>query len=171
MKNNLETNSYLFQEIIKFIRLNGFENLLIKEIEEPEYIAFYENRLNTLFVNVQSLIEEAELNEIKLKDYITIMICHELGHVSDPQLPTIEEANRKLICNIEKYGYDDVIGNEIINNRIKVEYNAWELGLKFVPDELVEMYKMKMVLGVENSLHIFKMENEQLKFLMMQQDR
>lgn len=168
MKNNLE---YLFQEIIKFIRLNGFENLLIKETEEPEYIAFYENRLNTLFVNVQSLIEEAELNEIKLKDYITIMICHELGHVSDPQLSTIEEANRKLICNIEKYGYDDVIGNEIINNRINVEYNAWELGLKFVPDELVEMYKMKMVLGVENSLHIFQMENEQLKFLMMQQDR
>jgi hypothetical protein len=89
MKNLLETNTYLFQEIIKFIRSKGFEILLIKETDEPEYIAFYENRMNTLFVNVQSLIEESELNVINLTDYITIMICHELGHVSDPQLPSI----------------------------------------------------------------------------------
>jgi hypothetical protein len=39
MKNLLETNTYLIQEIIKFIRTNGFDNLIIKETEEPEYIA------------------------------------------------------------------------------------------------------------------------------------
>jgi hypothetical protein len=171
MKNLLETNSYLFQEIIKFIKSNGFENLLIKETEEPEYIAFYENRLNTLFVNVRSLIEEAELNEIKLKDYITIMICHELGHVSDQQLPIIEKSIRQLARDIELHGYDEVKGEELIQNRIKIEQNGWELGFKFVPDELIKLYKMRMDLGIKNSLHIFKMENEQLKFLMMQQDR
>jgi hypothetical protein len=117
-------------------------------------------------VNVQSLIKEAELNEIKLKDYITIMICHELGHVSDPELPIIEKANRKLICDIELNGYDEEWGIELTNNRIKIEQNGWELGLKFVPNELVEQYKLRMDLGIKNSIHIFNLENEQLKFLM-----
>jgi hypothetical protein len=167
MKIIIENTDCLFQEVIEFIRSNGFENLLIKETEEPEYIAYYENRLNTLFVNVQSLIEEAELYEIKLKDFIIIMICHELGHVSDQQLPIIEESISKLACDIEFNGYDEEKGNEIIKNRIKLESNGWEIGLKFVPNQLVELYKIRMELGMKNSIHMFKMENEQLRFLMM----
>ncbi|MDA2251876.1 hypothetical protein [Bacillus thuringiensis] len=133
-------------------------SLKIEEIGDGSNAA-YDKYEHSIKVNLRLIISGSRDEGINPEDYLEIVLCHELGHVIDPDL-TFEEVNKiKAIKEKLNDGYERLDSlnvkdeeyihlRERLNNTLselkKIEYpaeiRACHLGRRFVPDHLVELY-------------------------------
>ncbi|WP_273128975.1 hypothetical protein [Bacillus weihaiensis] len=117
-----------------------------------DFLGEYERETDTIKLNINKIQKiykfkrKKELSYVKsLNEYIEVITCHELGHREDKekrQKPSecIKELIGKDIKNISEEIYHNEIKEKAINRLLEEELAAWELGRKYVRQDLMRAY-------------------------------
>ncbi|MDB5055628.1 MAG: hypothetical protein JWM44_3678 [Bacilli bacterium] len=119
-------------------------NIQIDVVESDEYetVANYNQENKIIYINSSMLGEESMQHEIDEKDYLIIILAHEIGHHLDKQLKELNKISTAFFDKIRKGEYEFFNVDDLLAPTIKKEINAWELGRQFVPKYLESKYEM-----------------------------
>ncbi|MEC1786073.1 hypothetical protein [Schinkia azotoformans] len=104
--------------------------------ETIKEIANYNPITNELSFNPSKIISGANNYSLNEGNYLILALSHELGHYLDEKNKELTQRTNDLLD--ENYSPD--IENELLSINKELEINAWEIGRKFVPDELMDVY-------------------------------
>lgn len=117
----------------------------------------------TLLINEQQItIDSNSYPNISLMDYSTIILLHEIGHISDQNidLPKINQELNKYEKLIESQGYNEKWGKQRKQLKLQAEINAWNYAEKFIDPELKDIYIQIRNDAIKRDSKDYELENE-----------
>jgi hypothetical protein len=109
----------------------------------------YEPSSNVIFINPDAIKDNAEKWRVSDESYLTIVLCHEFGHVLDKECDSGADQLSKLYSLLED-GTATIEDEDSIWKIVKQrERNAWLIGNSFVPEELAQLYELNNIVNIE----------------------
>jgi|GEM_PF-4050721 len=133
------TNDGILNLVRNFISRCGFV-IPVELMPDDKGTANYDPEHNVIQVDPNKIINEAKAEKLTIKDYIEIVISHELGHSLDEKLNERAQLRSDTYLKIQYQGYSDELADIIINSTYEAEATAYEKGKKFVPLRLMKHY-------------------------------
>lgn len=137
----------VIDHVKEFLNKHNINDIILSEGCKESAAATYDFGTKELAINTQIMVKEAERLKLSISEIVCLIISHELGHYLDPDL---EKLHYKKIKVMDKIDYEfftcnlQNLLNEGISYVIQAEKNAWNLGGKFVPIELKNVYFHEM---------------------------
>jgi hypothetical protein len=157
-------------DILKFVKDLISElgvNLNVESTSDIYGEAVYVPHKRCIEINEELLRKSAKERNVKLDEYVAIIIFHELGHYMDEELVEIDQKINYYRGLIKKNGYKKEWAEQIKHYSLKAEQNAWSNAEKLISNKLIPLFtKIK-----EESLqfHAETVELEMEKERLMQQ--
>ncbi|MEC1780062.1 hypothetical protein [Schinkia azotoformans] len=118
-----------------FLSVNNIE-IDIKTDETIKEIANYNPITNVLSFNPVKITNGATNYSLNDSDYLILTLSHELGHYLDEKNKELTQRTNDLLSE----SHSPEIENELLRINKELEKNAWEIGRRFVPEELMNVY-------------------------------
>lgn len=160
----------LKQEITSFLLRKKITVLDVVEVKNSGNLMHYDFKKDILFYEPQNIVFDANQHKNNLVEHIQIVTCHEIGHIIDHRNNGEKYESEQKLRDTRLKELDSPYGlsnfeqslKEINNifrqskiSQFQKELAAWEIGLIFVPGELVEMYNhLKNVTLMHEQKHL-----------------
>lgn len=131
------------EQVLSLVKdfLNRWEyEIPVKEMPDKKGVANYEPEKRILEIDAQEIKQGAKREGLKIVDYITLVVSHELGHYLDAELNERAERKTALYQEIQDKGLSPELLQSIIDLVKESEGVAWEKGKKHVPFLLMKRY-------------------------------
>ncbi|MFD2446372.1 hypothetical protein ACFSO7_20635 [Bacillus sp. CGMCC 1.16607] len=127
-----------------FLDQHNITDLELSEECKEDSVASYNFSTQVLEINEDAFIKIANNIGLSIKDTVSVIVSHELGHYLDKDLEKLYHLKQTVFDRIS----DDIINidfesviNEGTSYVLKAENNAWFLGERYVPNHLIDKYK------------------------------
>ena len=111
-------------------------DVLLAHTDEKGIEAYYSPKEQTLYINESHITEQAEEEGMPVEDYAQITFAHEIGHITDEDLPDIDMRISNYWDMIDCLGYKNKTFDLIKELRMQAEKNAWDRAVLYIKERL-----------------------------------
>lgn len=131
----------------RFLKKHNINDIILLEEHQEGSAATYNFVTKELAIDTKKVLKEADRLNLSIDDMVCVVVSHELGHYMDPDLEQLYKKKKQVLDKID-YEFSSCDLQELLHKGVsyvvQAEKNAWNLGTKYVPEKLKNIYYQEM---------------------------
>jgi hypothetical protein len=131
----------------RFLNKYNIDDIILLEEHQEGSAATYNFATKELAVDTHKVLKEADRLNLSIEDMVCVVVSHELGHYMDPDLEQLYEKKKQVLDKID-FEFLSCDLEELLHKGVsyvvQAEKNAWDLGRKYIPERLTNVYNQEM---------------------------